>query len=337
MTPPALQADGLSVGYGRPPRRTHAVLSGIDATLHAGELACLIGPNGSGKSTLLRSLSRFQPLLAGDVRIDGVSIGACSARDLARQVAVVLTDRVVVGQLHAYDVVALGRYPHTGWAGRLGRDDHAIVERCLGDTGASHLADRAMSELSDGERQRVMIARALAQQPRVLLLDEPSAFLDVGGRLELTALLHSLTRDNGLAVLMSTHDVEHMMRHADRVWLVDEGRLRAGAPEDLGLDGSLQRAVAGTAVLDPVSGTFVTDRPPAGRIRLAGDGATMLWTRRALDRAGYVVTDDGSPDAEITCLPQNGQTSWLLQQDGTQHTVDSLAALVARLNGQQVP
>ncbi|TDD64030.1 ABC transporter ATP-binding protein [Jiangella aurantiaca] len=328
-TAPVLVADRVSVGYGRPPRHARAVLTGIDATLHAGELACLVGPNGAGKSTLLRSLARFQPLLAGDVRVDGVSIAGYTARDLARKIAVVLTDRVAAGQLRAYDVVALGRYPHTGWAGRLDRDDHAVVDRCLTDTGATHLADRPMSELSDGERQRIMIARALAQEPHALLLDEPSAFLDVRGRLELTTLLLSLTHDHGLAVLMSTHDLEHMMRHADQVWLVTGGGLRVGAPEDLGLDGSLQRALAGDAVFDPVTGAFQTGRRPTGRVRLIGDGATMHWTRRALDRAGYLAADDATID--VICVSGNGQPAWLLRGDGRQHTADSLAALVALL------
>lgn len=333
MTEPVLVVDRASVGYGRPGRRARVVLSEVDAAVPAGRLACLVGANGSGKSTLLRSLARFQPLLGGDVRIDGESVARCSARELARKLAVVLTDRVAPGQLRAYDVVALGRYPHTGLAGRLSHADDAVVERCLAQAGASHLAGRVMSELSDGERQRVMIARALAQEPRVLLLDEPSAFLDVRGRLELTALLMSLTHEHGLAVLMSTHDLEHMIRHADLVWLIDaDRRLTTGAPEDLGLDGSLRRALAGTASFDPLTGTFVTDRPACGRVRLIGDGAAHDWTRRALRRAGFHVADgDAAYDLEIVCRSENGVPRWAVRHGGQRHEVSSLGALVDKL------
>jgi iron complex transport system ATP-binding protein len=243
---PVLLATDVSVGYGRPPRRGRVVLSGVDAGLSAGELTCLVGPNGSGKSTLLRSLVRSQPLMSGDVLVDGRSIRQMSAAELARNVAVVLTDRVAVGALLAWHVVALGRYPHTGWSGHLDDHDRAVVDGALAAAGATSLAARSVSEMSDGERQRIMIARALAQEPRVLLLDEPSAFLDIRARLELTALLRSLTQERGLAVLMSTHDVEHMLRHADSVWLVTEdGRLEIGAPADLGVD-------VGTAADDPL-------------------------------------------------------------------------------------
>ncbi|WP_166355683.1 ABC transporter ATP-binding protein [Phytoactinopolyspora limicola] len=236
-TDPIVYVRDVDVGYGRPPRRGRVVLAGVRAALHAGQLTCLIGPNGSGKSTLLRSLVRSQPLLGGDVLLGGRSITRMSAIELARQVAVVLTDRVAVGALPAWHVVALGRYPHSGWAGRLDEHDRAVVDQSLAAAGATELAGRSMTEMSDGERQRIMIARALAQQPQVLVLDEPGAFLDVRARLELTTLIRSLTRDHGLAVLMSTHDVEHMLRHADHVWLVTgAGRVETGTPADLGLD-----------------------------------------------------------------------------------------------------
>jgi iron complex transport system ATP-binding protein len=339
MTEPVLVVDQASVGYGRPGRRPRVVLADVNAAAPAGRLTCLVGANGSGKSTLLRSLARFQPLLGGDVRVDGQSVRRCSARELARTLAVVLTDRVAPGQLRAYDVVSLGRYPHTGFAGRLGRADNAVVERSLEQAGASHLAGRVLSELSDGERQRVMIARALAQEPRVLLLDEPSAFLDVRGRLELTASLMSLTHEHGLAVVMSTHDLEHLIRHADFVWLVDAGRrLTTGAPEDLGLDGSLRRALAGTVPFDPLTGRFGHDRPPVGRVRLVGHGETHDWTCRALRRVGFHVADDDTAhDLEVVCRPENGNAHWSVRHGQHRHDVSSLGDLVDKLRTLSAP
>lgn len=332
---PALVAEQVQVGYGRSPRSRKVVLSGVNATLRRGQLACLVGPNGAGKSTLLRSLARFQPLIGGDVTIEGQSITRMPARALAQRVAVVLTDRVVVGQLSAYDIVALGRYPYTDWSGRLGAADRRIVEQALDATGAAPLADRAVSQLSDGERQRVMLARALAQQPAVLLLDEPTAFLDVRGRLELTSLLLTLTHQRGLAVLMSTHDLEHMLRHADQVWLIDhDRRLVTGAPEVLGLDGSIQRAMAGAQGMrfDPYTGAFHTDRPLRGRARLLGDGIARIWTRRALERIGYAITDDEPADIQVTCPAPDGGAHWVLHHNGTEVPAGSLGDLIDRLH-----
>src|SRR5207249_7894211 len=234
----ALVARNLAAGYG-----SRVGLRDVGVCLAGGELACVLGPNGTGKSTLLRTLAGMQPRLAGSVELDGHDVQRLPARELARRVSVVLTERAEVGLLRAYDLVALGRYPYTGWAGRLRSHDHAVVAWALEATGASDLASRDVSELSDGERQRVMIARALAQEPVVLLLDEPTAFLDVARRVEVTTLLRRLARDTGRAVLFSTHELDLALRTADSVWLLDTaGRVRVGAPEDLVLDGSFARS-----------------------------------------------------------------------------------------------
>src|SRR5690606_22532470 len=173
-----LQAERLSVGYVQRKRRL-PVLEGIGLQLHAGEVACLLGPNGAGKSTLLRTLVGSQPALDGTVRLDGDDIAAMTPKERARRLSVVLTDRIDVGFLTARALARLGRTPHVGWFAKLADNDHDIVDWALEAAGASSIADRMVHELSDGERQRVMIARALAQQPRLLVLDEPTAFLDV--------------------------------------------------------------------------------------------------------------------------------------------------------------
>lgn len=270
MRTPVLAAVDLSVGYGRGPG-ARSVLAKIVVELAAGELASLIGPNGTGKSTLLRSLAGFQRLLAGEVRVHGQTMTAMSARERAQHVAVVLTGAVAAGSMTAAEVVALGRFPHTRWDGRLRTHDREVVARSMAATGAETLADRALGELSDGERQRVMIARALAQEPTVLLLDEPGAYLDVRGRYELTALLLRLTRDHGLAVLTSTHDLEHALRHSDTVWLVDQQRLVAGAPEDLALSGAIDRTLGRGVMLDPRTGLVSAAVHRHAAVRVTGD------------------------------------------------------------------
>ncbi|MGH3696990.1 MAG: ABC transporter ATP-binding protein [Pseudonocardiaceae bacterium] len=227
---PVCVAEGLSVGY-RSGRRCTAVLDGLDLELTSGSFTCLLGPNGSGKSTLLRTFAGMQRPLGGKLTLFGEDIARLRPRQLARRLGVVLTDRVTVGALSVTDLVELGRYPHRGWDGRPGENDAAIVQWAIDITGTQPLAHRDVDELSDGERQRVMIARALAQEPAMLLLDEPTAYLDVSRRVELTALLRSLAAETGKAVLCTTHDLELALRAADRIWLLDpDGTVIEGAP-----------------------------------------------------------------------------------------------------------
>ncbi len=239
---PALRTIDLSVGY--PSRRaSRVVLRGLNLSLRAGELVCLLGPNGAGKSTLLRTLAGMQPPISGVVEIRGGDVRRMSEIDLARRLAVVLTETPAVGALTATGVVELGRYPYAGWFGRLSARDHDVVRRVIDAAGARHLAARDYSRLSDGERQRVMIARALAQEPTVLVLDEPTAFLDVSSRCEMMRLMRRLAHDQHLALVLSTHDLELALRTADTVWLIGpDGRLDAASPGEMVNDGRIDNA-----------------------------------------------------------------------------------------------
>ncbi|MBE2998930.1 ABC transporter ATP-binding protein [Nocardiopsis sp. HNM0947] len=221
------------------------MLRGVHARARRGELTVLLGANGSGKSTLLRALCGTARPLAGECRVDGASVTGLDPVRRARVLATVLTERDVPPLLSARDLVSLGRHPHTGISGRLGRGDHAVVEWALDAVGVAELAGRRVAELSDGERQRVLTARALAQEPAVLLLDEPTAFLDVPGKVALTGLLRRLARDRGLAVVMCVHDLELALRTADAVWLLDGGALHEGSPAELARNGAIGRAFDG--------------------------------------------------------------------------------------------
>jgi ABC-type cobalamin/Fe3+-siderophores transport system ATPase subunit len=229
----SLRLHDLAIGY-RGRRMTTTVAAGLSAGARRGELTVLLGPNGCGKSTLIRTLCGLQPALSGQVLLDGTDVAGIAPDRLARRVAVVLTDPVDSGLLSARDLATLGRIPYLGITGRLTRDDHRLVEQALAAVEARHLADRPVADLSDGERQRVLTARALAQQPQVLVLDEPTAFLDVPSRNALVKMLRSLAREQNLTIVMSTHDLELALHHADRAWLLDrDGTLVEGTPSEL--------------------------------------------------------------------------------------------------------
>jgi iron complex transport system ATP-binding protein len=226
---PVLTCEDLSIGY-----KTKAVLTGINLNLEPGHFVSLLGPNGAGKTTLLRTLSRHLQPLGGRIEIDGRGLSSISATELAKIMAVVLTEKIAPPLFTVTEFVALGRYPHTDFLGRMGPEDHAAVHTALAAVRAEALAGRTFTDLSDGERQKALVARALAQQPRLLLLDEPTLHLDLKHRLEVMAILRNLCRRQGITVLASLHDVDVAAKVSDRVALIKGGQLAAwGSPEQV--------------------------------------------------------------------------------------------------------
>ena len=209
-----LSLTNITIGYGK-----KAVVSGISAEIEPGQLVCLAGRNGSGKSTLMKTIAQFQPALAGTITIGGSDIKTISRTEMAKTVGIVLTERPDAQDMTVRAMVALGRSPHTGFLGRLQPADHAIVEAAMGTIGIAHLEGRLVAELSDGERQKVMIAKALAQQTPIILLDEPTAFLDFQSKVELMQTLQHLAHDERKIVLFSSHDLQLALDMADAVWL----------------------------------------------------------------------------------------------------------------------
>ncbi len=329
-----LASEGLTVGY-RHGRAVRAVASDLSVTVRAGEMVALLGPNGAGKSTLIRTLCGLQPPLAGRVRLLGDDLLHLDPGERARRLSVVLTERLAVSQLTVEALVALGRQPHTDWAGRLGHHDWEVVDWALRAVHAADLAGRPVSELSDGERQKVLVARALAQEPAAVVLDEPTAFLDLPHRVELTRLLRRLARQTGKAVVFSTHDLDLALRIADRLWLLPPGGpLVSGAPEDLALDGQVGATFeqAGLSFnLD--TGQFEAAAPHAGLVRLAGEGRRCEWTRRALDREGYEVAEAAAVGLEVTDQPPY----WHATSGGQVTVLDNIAAVVRWLRATAPP
>ncbi len=239
----SLHLDNVSIGYTARHKTVRAVGSGISATAAAGSLTCLIGRNGSGKSTLLRTIARLQQPLAGSILIGTDDIRKMRRGEFARRLSIVLTQRPDTDNMTAGELVALGRAPHTGFWGRLSPADSQAVDHALALAGISDMARRRVCSLSDGECQKVMVAKSLAQGTPVILLDEPSAFLDYPGKVELMRLLVRLAHGEGKTILISTHDLDTALPLADRLWLMHDGQIAEGTPMELANNGSLEKCL----------------------------------------------------------------------------------------------
>lgn len=254
-----IELKELTIGYAQK-NNTKVVASGINATLHSGRLTCLIGANGIGKSTLLRTLYAFQPPLSGEIFIDNESpipLSTLTDKQLSRLIGVVLTEKPDVQNMTVFELVGLGRSPYTGFWGRLNEDDKEVVKESLRLVGIESLQDRLIQTLSDGERQKTMIAKALAQQTPVIYLDEPTAFLDYPSKVEMLTLLRHLARETGKTIFLSTHDMELALQIADELWLMTaespsnnglcqnpkETTLIIGTPRELAANGSLSHFI----------------------------------------------------------------------------------------------
>ncbi len=238
-----LELRNLHIGYDDDANR-HIVAEELNASLPKGTMACLVGANGVGKSTLMRTLSGFQPALRGEVRIEGRALEEYTPRELSEKIGVVLTERESVPELTVEEVVAIGRVPYTNFWGRLTAADRRAVDEAIALVGIEHLRHKKIGRVSDGERQKAMIAKALAQQTSVILLDEPTAFLDYGSKVAVMRLLRRLAHEEGKATLLSTHDLEIAFQTADEVWILQHDGLQTGTLDALEEHGAVSAFLA---------------------------------------------------------------------------------------------
>lgn len=284
--PVTLEGKGLSLGYLHQKNRKE-ILHELDFQLFRGELTCLLGPNGVGKSTLVKAiLAQIKPW-AGEILLDRKPIQNLRIEDLAKRISVVLTDPVFPGNMTVGQLVALGRTPHTGWMGKLNALDREIVEKALLDTKISDLRDERLGEISDGQRQKAMIARALAQDGQLMILDEPTAHLDLGNRLEIMHLLQDVAGRQEKSVLVVTHDLDIAVETADRFWLLNrEIPLITGSPEDLILSGQINRLFPEKYHFSIERGKMERKSSREGNWKIEGDPTLTFWIEKALRKAG---------------------------------------------------
>jgi iron complex transport system ATP-binding protein len=282
-----LTLDNLRIGFG-----SRLILPPLTAQAKRGELIAVIGRNGIGKSTLLRTIAGLQPSLGGDVLYSGKSIGEYSRNDLARRIGYISTEMIRVSNMRVYDLVALGRFPYTNWFGRIDSENNTIIVDAMNKTGISPYASRFISELSDGERQKAMIARILAQDTGIMVMDEPTAFLDIGSKFDILHLMHLLSQKSGKTIIFSTHDLNIALSQSDKIWLILEDTMIEGAPEDLLLQGAFDNLFDSPAVqYNPEHGTYSFSEMSRGEVTVSGEGIMMYYTRKALNRTGFTVIE----------------------------------------------
>jgi iron complex transport system ATP-binding protein len=333
---PVIEASRLCIGYARRNSRKKVVHSSLDLKLYAGEVTCLLGLNGAGKSTLLRTLGGFQQALGGELFLLDKPLSAYSPLALSLIIGVVLTEKTNAGGITVYELVSLGRHPYTGFFGILKKHDREVIEQSLEATGISHKASAYVAELSDGERQKAMIAKALAQQCPIILLDEPTAFLDVASRIETMVLLRKLAKEQQKTVLLSTHDMDSAIQMADRLWLLEKERpIACGTPEDLILDGQFQAFFCKDGLtFDSATGKLNTITP-FNPIGITGDFTTSYWAGNALARNGWSPSPPNDSYMNVNCI--NKQQITITLPDKTTISVDSIDHLISTIeNAKQL-
>jgi iron complex transport system ATP-binding protein len=311
--PSSIQTKRLSIGY---PRKGagNPLFENLNLILKEGEFTCFMGANGIGKSTLIRTLAGLQKPISGDILIDNKDLSdvhISRAQSLARQIAVVLTDRVSSLNMNVHELVSYGRYPYLGWGTLMGDEDKKIVQRSIDFVQINHLAHCKIHELSDGQLQMVMIARALAQDTPIILLDEPTAHLDLNNRLEIMNLLRRLARTRSKTILVATHELDLALQTADIIWLAGQDRsIVTGIPEDLVLNGRFDEIFKFKG-FDLKTGKVYHEAFRQTSVRIEGNGHNYLWTKNALERCGFSITEDPSSN-KISIISEGNSSSWIV-------------------------
>jgi iron complex transport system ATP-binding protein len=329
---PVISTRNLTVGY-KKGNGFRPILRNINLDISSNELVCLAGANGIGKSTLLKTLAGLLPVIEGDIFLNDIPLKNYRRQEIARILSIVLTGRIPTANLTSREVIVLGRYPFTNWMGTLSADDITSVDEAIQLTGTQGLQSRKIFELSDGEFQKVLIARALAQDSKIILLDEPTAHLDLENKISILQLLRDLSSNNSRAILITSHELELAFQVSDRIVLLKDGAyFESGTPEDLILKGSIGKFINGeVANFDPESGKFTpVNKPGKYTVMVKGSGIPFKWTKNGLERNGFNLSDTGFMASVEVKMAEN-ELFWMIETPRQNQIVNSFGEVITAL------
>ena len=303
----SLNIEQLTIGYG-----DKIIASDINLELPQGRLICLLGQNGVGKSTLLRTLSNLQEPLGGVISIEGQPIEQLDRRELAKKLGIITTEKIGMSGMTVRELVALGRYPYTNWIGQESDEDRRKINESISKCQINYIENAKLAAISDGQFQKAMVARVLAQDTDLILMDEPTAHLDVVNRVEMFHLLQTIKAETGKSILISTHELDLSMQFADELWLMNFNQpIQTGTPEDLGLSGKIEEVFYHDQFqLDSLSGRVKLNLEPSVNFKLVGDPFAAEWVEKALLRKGFGVDKLGKT---IQCHQKDEGIYWKIE------------------------
>lgn len=328
-----LQIKNLSIGYRDKKEAENVVLQNVNLNISCGEFVCILGPNGCGKSTLLRTIAGIQKPLAGNIILDNDDLSTIELSEIAKKISIALTENISMGNISVYSLVSMGRYPYSNWLGILRHEDFEIIDRALEVTGIAQYRDKNYMELSDGLKQKAIIARALAQDTPIILLDEPTAFLDITSKLEIMQMLRILANKFNKSIILSSHDLDLALQSADTIWLISkDNSLLVDVPEDLVLNGHFERAFNRNEIKFQVDkGIFKFEHNSCMRLKLEGEGPEVFWTERALDRIGISCNNPDEGEGIVTITKNLNRYEWNFSAKSVKAKFYSIAELLAYL------
>tara|TARA_Y100001972_G_C7658011_1_gene331532 strand:+ start:232 stop:1215 length:984 start_codon:yes stop_codon:yes gene_type:complete len=322
-----LNTKSLSIGYGKGPE-SKILQKDINLAINEGEIISLMGQNGVGKTTFIKTLAGLLDPISGSVQYGEQDLSGISSGDLAQKMSLVLTEKPFNFNITPIELISISRHPYSNWIGVLSPRDKEVIEWALNETHLNYIANRKLYELSDGQLQKVMIARALAQETALIILDEPASHLDLNNKIEVMMLLKKIA-SQGKGILISTHDLQVSTQLSDRLLLFNFNEdTNEGVPEDLILDGTLQKSLyLDQYGYDMISGTINFDQKGPS-VSVSGDPETKFWVTMALKRKGYIVKDE-KQKVEIICSAKN---HFKILQDKKKLEVKSIETLLKNLS-----
>ncbi len=334
---PIIEGKNITIGYQNSGiKKSVSVLSNLNFEVYRGEMIGLMGQNGCGKTTILKAICRLNDHLAGDIFILNKNIRHYSSEELAKVVSVVLTDRLDLPNTTVEEVIKNGRYPYTNLWHKLDKQNQQIIEEAMRLTGTYELRFKNFNQLSDGQKQKTLIAKAIAQDTPIMLMDEPTSFLDISSKIEILDILKNIVIKKKISILFSTHDWDVVLEVANRVWIVGpEGKLVYGLPEDLILSKRLEKTLdLSNFRFDYEKGKFVLIKPTRQRVKLKGtEQLSLYWTRHALEKEGLAVEDGHEVVSDVPLIEiSEDAKSWSLFFKDQTHKCESIDHLIKWLN-----